>query len=189
MNGFFDNVRSILDRAGDHLPEVAMTLLIGILAIEVGLPLFSHVLRLFGVRRGIRKVLKSLLRAFLYVVIFIATLKALGLDSILVVLTGSSVILALFLSTGVAPLVSDIIAGLFLGSDREFQPGARVRAGDKGAEGEIVSMDIRKTYIRDEKGCIHVVPNSVIEKNEWVILHSVNEWPKKKRARSTGRRK
>lgn len=181
MDDFLTRLDRIWDHAVDRLPETILTITIGILAIEVGVPLFSKILKLFGVRGGIRKVLKSLLRAFLYVVIFIATLRALGLDNVLVVLTGSSVILALFLSTGVAPLITDILAGLFLGSDREFQPGARVKAGDKGAEGEIVSMDIRKVYIRDDDGKIHVLPNSVIEKNEWIILDSVNPGPRRKR--------
>jgi hypothetical protein len=31
-------------------------------------------------------------------------------------------------------------------------------------------MDIKKTRIESEDGKLHVIPNGVIEKNEWVVL-------------------
>lgn len=179
MSEFSSQLRSIVDEAVFRLPDALATLVVGLIVVEILLIGFYNVLRLTGMKTGLRKVLKSLARSFLFIVLFIAVLQALGLNNVFVALTGSSVILALLLSTGVAPLVTDILAGLFLGSDREFQPGATVRAGDKDAEGVIETMSIRKTFIRDKAGTIHVIPNSLIEKNEWVIL--------KKRGDSTNR--
>lgn len=179
MNSFGDQFGYILDQAMVRLPDALTTLVVGVIVVEILLILMYNLLRLTNMKTGLRKVLKSLLRAFLFIVLFIAVLQALGLDNVFVALTGSSVILALLLSTGVAPLITDVLAGLFLGSDREFQPGATVRAGDKEAEGVIETISIRKTYIRDTSGTIHVIPNSLIEKNEWVIL--------KKRPSSTNR--
>lgn len=165
-----DHLKQILDTALERLPEAGLTLLVGLVVVELLLFTLSKLLQLSRMRDGLRRIIKSLLRTFLFIVLFVAVLQSLGLNNVFVALGGSSVILALFLSSGIAPLVTDVIAGLFLGGDREFQPGATVKAGDKGAEGTVVHMDIRKTYIKDRTGKVHVIPNSLIEKNEWVIL-------------------
>ena len=170
MDQILNRLNHFVDVLADRWVDAALTLLIGLVTIELILLLMPLVFRFTNARPGLQRVIKSLARVFLWIVLFIATLQALGLNNVFVALTGSSVIVALFLSTGVAPLVSDIMAGLFLGSDREFQPGAKVCAGDKQAVGTVVHMNIRKTYIKDSKGKVHVIPNSLIEKNEWVIL-------------------
>ena len=38
------------------------------------------------------------------------------------------------------------------------------------AEGYIVEMDTKKTRILDNKGKLHVLPNSVVDENEWTLL-------------------
>lgn len=165
-----EQLEAIFETALERLPEAGVTLVVGLVVVEVLLFVISQILKVSKMRDGMRRILKSLLRVFLFIVLFVAVLSSLGLNNVFVALGGSSVILALFLSTGIAPLVTDVIAGVMLGADREFQPGASVKAGDKGAEGEVVHMDIRKTYVKDKSGKIHVIPNSLIEKNEWVIL-------------------
>ncbi len=177
-----DQLKQILDTTLERLPEAGVTLVVGLVVVELLLFTLSKLLQVAKMRDGLRRIIKSLLRVFLFIVLFVAVLQSLGLSNVFVALGGSSVILALFLSTGIAPLVTDVIAGLFIGSDREFQPGATVKAGDKGAEGEVVHMDIRKTYIKDRTGKVHVIPNALIEKNEWVIL-------KKAGSRGSGRRR
>lgn len=170
MNSFLERFHHILTAAVTRLPDAITTLVLGLLVAEVILLISAKVMKVLGVKLGLRRVLKSLIRVFLMLVIFIAVIQSLGLNNVFVALTGSSVIVALLISTGAAPLITDVLAGLFLGGDREFQPGATVQAGDKGAEGIIETMGLRKTYIKDKRGTVHVVPNSVIEKNEWVIL-------------------
>lgn len=165
-----DKLERFWNLLGDRWLDAALTLIIGLVVIELILLAMPLIFRFTNLKPGLQRVIKSLGRVFLWIVLFVAVIQALGLNNVFVALTGSSVILALFLSTGIAPLVTDILSGLFLASDREFQPGAKVRAGDKSSEGEIVNMDIRKVYIRDKTGKVHVIPNSLVEKNEWVIL-------------------
>ena len=184
MDSITNKLNHFTDLLADRWVDAALTLLLGLVAIELILFLMPIVFRFTHARAGLQRVIKSLARVFLWVVLFVATLQALGLNNVFVALTGSSVIVALFLSTGVAPLVNDIIAGLFLGSDREFQPGARVCAGDKQAVGTVVNMDIRKTYIKDSAGKVHVIPNSLIEKNEWVILKKSSASTRRRKART-----
>ncbi len=179
-----DRFRHIWETAGANFPEALTTLVVGLIVVELLLALINVGLRLSGMKAGLRKITKSLLRVFLFVVLFVAVIQALGLNNVFVALGGSSVIVALMLSTGLAPLITDVLAGLFLGSDREFQPGATVCAGDKGTVGEVQAITLRKTYLKEKKkGTLHVIPNSIIEKNEWVILKKSPETLKRARAR------
>lgn len=167
---FLDKLENIATAAWEHVPEATAMLVIGVLVIELIVRIISGLLNVAERKVALRKLIRTLFRIFLYTVLFISVLQSLGLDGVLSSLAGSTVVLALLLSTGVAPLITDMLSGLFLGSDRDFQPGARVKAGDKEAEGVIETMSLRKTYIRDKHDDIHVLPNSVVEKNEWVIL-------------------
>jgi len=163
-------IHKIIDQAADRLPDALLTLVIGLVVVELLIWLSSPLLRLARLKPGLRKVLRSIIRSFLWIILFISVIQALGLNNVFVAFTGSTLILALLLSTGVAPMITDLLAGLFLASDKEFQPGARVKAGDKETEGVIEGIDVRKIRIRDKNGKLHVLPNSIVEKNEWVIL-------------------
>ncbi|MDP9212011.1 MAG: mechanosensitive ion channel family protein [bacterium] len=184
MDGFTSKLQMIGQNFWERLPEFLITLLIGFLLVELAIFIFSLALRASRVPKALASLLYSLTRAFLWVVLFLVLLQKLGLDDVLVAVTGSSVIVALFISTGVAPLVTDTLSGLSLAADRNFQPGAKVQAGDKGTVGHVVGMTTRKTRIRTSDGKIHVIPNSVIDKNEWVVLKT-----KGSAARSTRKRK
>lgn len=170
MNSFFDKVGDVFTRAGEHLPEALLTLVVGVVAVEIAVVVLSVVLRWVKMPEGLRRILQSLGRAFLWIILIVVLMQTFGLNSVVVAITGSSVVVALLLSTGVAPIVTDVLAGLFLGSDPDFRVGSLVRAGDKGAEGVIATMDIRKVRLRDKQGRLHIVPNSLIEKNEWVVI-------------------
>lgn len=60
-----------------------------------------------------------------------------------------------------------------MAKDKDFGVGVKVKIliGEKRlVEGEIVEMDTRKTRIKDAEGKIHVLPNSMIDHNEWIVL-------------------
>ncbi|MEX1113461.1 MAG: mechanosensitive ion channel family protein [Patescibacteria group bacterium] len=184
MEAFVSRLEIVGQNFWDRLPEFLITLLIGYLLVELAIFILASVLRASNVPKALAMLLYSLTRAFLWVVLFLVLLQKLGLDDVLVAVTGSSVIVALFVSTGIAPLVADTLSGLSLAADRNFQPGAKVRAGEKGTVGYVVGMTARKTRIRTPDGRVHVIPNSVIDKNEWVVLET-----KGSTRRSTRKRK
>ncbi len=186
MQQFLDQVDQIARHAGDHLPQLAVTLVVGLVLVELAIFLLGNALKLSRLPEGLKRILFSLARFFLWVILFLVVLQTLGLNNVLVAVTGSSVIAAVFLSAGVAPLITDVLAGLSLASDPSFQPGATVRAGDKQTEGTVESLDLRKTRLRDAKGVLHVIPNSLVDKNEWVIVKAKRTLP---RRRLTGRLK
>lgn len=188
MQPFLDQVNQIADHAGDQLPQLAVTLVVGLVLVELAIFLLGNALRLSRLPEGLKRILYTLARFFLWVILFLVVLQTLGLNNVLVAVTGSSVIAAVFLSAGVAPLVTDVLAGLSLASDPNFQPGAVVRAGDRKTEGVIRVLDLRKTRIEDARGVLHVIPNTLIDKNEWVVVKPKPKRPLKRR-RLTGRLK
>ncbi len=184
MNEFVSKLESTGRHFWEQMPEFLITLIVGFVLVEVAIFILSSMLRASRIPRALASLLYSLTRAFLWTVLFLVLIQTLGLNNLLVAVTGSSVIVALFISTGIAPLVADTLAGLSLAADRNFQPGAKVRAGDQGTTGRVEAMTSRKTRIRTADGKVHVIPNSVIDKNEWVILQ-----PKGSAGRSTRKRK
>ena len=72
------------------------------------------------------------------------------------------------LATGLNNVTQDLMAGIFLLSDREFVVGRQVKAG--GVEGTLEAISIRKTKIRDANGQIHTVPNRNIDQSTYVII-------------------
>ena len=48
--------------------------------------------------------------------------------------------------------------------------GDEVIVGETPTSGVIESMDARRTRLRDDNGVLHVIPNSVVERKEWILL-------------------
>lgn len=182
MADFSGKLDRLADQLGDKLPDLAITLVIGLVLVEIGVLLLGWGLRAAKIPNALKPILFSLARSFLWVVLLIVLLQTLDLDNVLTAVAGSSVILAVVLSTGVAPLITDTLAGLSLAADPNFQPGAKVQVGEKGTVGHVISMDIRKTRLRTRDGKVHVIPNSVIDKTEWVILESKGRQIKRRRS-------
>jgi small-conductance mechanosensitive channel len=170
MDRFTSQLKHLTDQASDRLPDLVITLVVGLVLVELAIIVLGYVLRLSRIPDGLKRILYSLARTFLWIILFLVLVQTLGLNNVLVAVTGSSVIVALFLSAGVAPVVTDVLAGLSLAADSHFQPGVKVRAGEAKTEGIIETMDLRKTRIKDASGRIHVISNSVIDRNEWVVI-------------------
>ncbi|HEY8109060.1 MAG TPA: mechanosensitive ion channel domain-containing protein [Patescibacteria group bacterium] len=180
MIEFASKLQDLGDRLLDKLPDLVIALLVGLALVELAILALGYALKVARIPRALKPILYTLARAFLWVVLLLVIIQTLGLNDLLLAVTGSSVVLALVLSTGVAPLISDTLAGLSLAADRNFQPGAKVQVGEKGTVGHVLSMDIRKTRIETSDGKVHVIPNSVIDKTEWVVLEPKGSKPRRK---------
>ncbi len=151
-----------------RLPEVAFSFLIGYLVLSIILTLFSHALSASHVHKALITILRSLLSVVLWVILTAHILRGLGLSQIAVTISGSLLVIGLAIANGAQSTVADIISGLFLAKDPDFDIGYLVKSGE--TEGIIESIDIRKTRIRTRDGILHVVPNSLIDKERWQVL-------------------
>lgn len=153
-----------------RLPVAIIGLVIGIIIIKIIGRFLAPALRFTKWPLGLQEIMVTLIRVAMWVFLLITILQVLGLTSVALAITGSFAILLIGFSTGISNTVNDLISGLQLANDKDFKVGFKVKAGDQKTVGIIREMDVKKTRIESEDGKLHVIPNGVIEKNEWVVL-------------------
>lgn len=152
------------------LPGAIMALLVGYILIKIVGWVAEALLSLVRMHRGLRNILGSLISAVLWIFLAIVVLQSLGLGSLAIIFSGSLAAVGLALASGGSSLAADILGGIFLAQDKDFNVGDEVIAGDKQTKGVIKSMDMRRTRIETPDGKLHILPNSIIERNEWTLL-------------------
>ncbi|HUC87170.1 MAG TPA: mechanosensitive ion channel family protein [Candidatus Saccharimonadales bacterium] len=156
-----------------NLPTAAVTLVIGFIVIRLLSFIAGWLIGYIRMPKGLKEIFVSLIDTVLAIFLFIIVLQALGLNNVAFVVTALVAGLGIALGNGGIPLMTDIISGIYLARDRNFSIGDIVQAGEPGegkVEGEVVSMDMRRTRIRDSKGHIHSLPNTVIERHAFVLI-------------------
>jgi small-conductance mechanosensitive channel len=172
---FTAHVINAVNYIAPRLPATLFDLLLGILIIRISIRLFKLAMRLTHVPPGLRDVLVGIIETIMWIFLSIAILGELGFSGVIYFFTGSVAALGLAMAAGGSTLVSDIIAGIFLARDPDFNIGDEVIAGETPTLGVIAHMDARRTRLRDDKGVLHVIPNSVIERKEWVVIRRSHE--------------
>ncbi|MCC7543842.1 mechanosensitive ion channel family protein [bacterium] len=163
----------ILDMVGQvvvELPAAIILFLIGVLTIRLLSKLLIRVLGLTKLPKGLIKVSVRLLDMALWILLSIAIFQLIGLTNVAFAVSGAFAVLALGFSQGISATINDTVSGLNLARDRHFRIGDKVMAGDHKTKGIIIDMDMRKSRIKDDKGYIHVIPNSLVDKNEFVLI-------------------
>lgn len=150
------------------LPSAIFSFLLGYLVVLIVLVIFSYVLRLFRVPKALALIIHSLLSVILWVILISQALRHLGMTQIAVTISGSLLVIGLAIANGANALVADVLSGLFLAKDPDFDVGYRVKVGD--VEGIIETIDVRKTRIRTDDNKLIIVPNSLVDKDKWQII-------------------
>lgn len=155
-------------RALPKIPQAILALLVGWLTIRLFHWMFSKVLRLARTPKTLFTIMSSIADVILWVILIAVFFQSLGLNQVALALSGSVALIGVALGTGANALVQDVITGLFLSRDPDFDVGFEIKTGD--IEGTIRRIDIRKVRIEDKKGNMHVLPNSNLDKSSWVVL-------------------
>lgn len=177
----FGNVNLPVDDVITRLPLALVVVLVGIILIKLLSLFVNRSIKWTNWPVGLQEISAALIKVVVWVIFFLVLLQVLGLTNVALALTGSFAIVLLGFSTAISTTVSDVLAGLQLANDKDFKVGYEVKAGDQKTEGVVREMDIKKTRIEDKNGRLHVIPNSLIEKNEWVVLdrHVHSKMPSK----------
>ncbi|MDD3086706.1 MAG: mechanosensitive ion channel [Patescibacteria group bacterium] len=154
LNSFWLPVYNFLPK----LPTLILIVLLGYLIIQIIYWILNRALKLSKIPRALIGVIASLSLIIMWVILFAEIARQLGMGSLAVTISGSLAVLALALASGASGLAGDIIAGVFLARDSDFEIGFRIRIG--GIEGIIQKIDIRKIRVVDDKGDIHIFPNT-----------------------------
>jgi small-conductance mechanosensitive channel len=185
---FIDHILSIGQGLQAHLPVLLFDLLVGILVIRVVVRLLRLVFKLTHMQIGLRYVLTSIVETFLWIFLSITLLNELGFKDVLLPFAGSIAFIGFAMAAGGSTLLSDIIAAIFLARDKDFNVGDEVIVGEPIAQGVIERMDARRTRLRDKDGRLHIIPNSLVERKEWIVVSKRSELTTMAKAASTAKR-
>lgn len=166
LEPIFRQIQNIIPK----LPLIVFNLLVGMVIIKIITMLVRKAVKLLKIHHDLRGFIINAAKLISWTFLIIYTVSSLGFGSLAVMLSGSAVALAFILNNSAGSFLGDIFAGLSLISDPDFSVGMKVSINDGKTEGVIKEIDMRKVRILDNKDKIHVIPNSFIEKNEWVVI-------------------
>ena len=188
-SSFVAHILAILQGLQTHLLPALFDMLVGILVIRLLVRATRLILKLTQVQTGLRYVITSIVETFLWLFLMYILLLEFGLSGLFVFFSGSIAAVGIAMAVGGGTLISDIIAALFLARDADFNVGDEVIVGwDPATQGIIERMDARRTRVRDKAGFLHIIPNSVVERKEWVVVARRNELSAVGRATKTAKR-
>lgn len=110
-------------------------------------------------KETLKSVIGGTLKFFLWIVAILIVLSELGVN-IGPLLTSLGLI---GLAVGIASkdILSDVISGLFILLENQYQIGDRVQI--LGIEGVVIEFNLRRTILKDDNGFLHSIPNSQIK--------------------------
>lgn len=166
---FSERIISLIENLWPKLPAFFLTLAVGYLFIKVGLFIFERLLKAFRFNKSIQGLILSLVDIVLWVMLVAEIARQVGLSNLAITISSSIFALGFAIANGASAMAADIIAGLNLARDKDFECGYRIKVGD--IEGIVKKIDIRKVRIEGEGGKIHVLPNSKIDNaNGWTVI-------------------
>lgn len=122
---------------------------------------------MFRNNRTFLSLLNDFIKYLIWLMAFGVILSLLGFEKIALTMGGFIAVLGLVLVQTLTNFIQDLIAGIFLMVDQDFQVGFKVRITD--IVGTVESLDLRKTKIRDLRGNLYILPNAKVDA-EVVIL-------------------
>lgn len=164
------------------LPGAIFNVIIGYIFIKIAIFALRRFLRLMKLPKTIKTLVLAIVNVFLWVILVMFVLNYLGLSSIVVALSGSAVLLGFVLNNGLSQSISDIFSGISLASDKDFVIGNRISLNEGKIVGTISSLTTKKVRLVDDDGYVHIVPNSIFDKNEWIVLDEAKSLNKDKRS-------
>lgn len=175
-----ENAESLYDASvewiGANLPNFLLAALIIVVGYRVSISVKRYAGRPVYNWVGRESVASTILRLTKYGVMVVSVLFALRVSfgfsptSFLLTATVFSAVLGIIL----APLVGDIINGIFVLSDQPYEVGDMVEIVDTGKTGFVDEVTIRYTKISTVDNTFLVVPNSEIRKRD-VVNYSAED--------------
>lgn len=164
LNAFVEPILKALPK----IPQAILALAVGLVILYLLQWLLAYLLYLSKAPRTLIQILSGIIEFILWIILVAVVFQSLGLPQVALALSGSLAIIGIAVGTGATALVQDVIAGLFLAKDNDFNVGYRIKTDD--IEGTVAKIDIRKVRIDDDKGRRHVMPLSNLDKSSWVVI-------------------
>lgn len=114
------------------------------------------------------KVARNTIRVIVWGAAALMVLRELGVD-IAPILAGVG-IAGLAIGFGAQSLVKDLLAGIFILTENQFNVGDVIKAAD--VSGLVQKITLRATVLRDLEGSVHIIPNGTMG----VVTNMTKEW-------------
>ncbi len=101
------------------------------------------------------KVIRNIIRVAAWVIASLLILRELGID-IAPMLAGVGIV-GLAIGFGAQSLVKDIVSGVFILIENQFDVGDVIHTA--GVGGKVEKVTLRSTTLRDAEGKVHIIPN------------------------------
>jgi len=168
-----DIVSNFVYAIGGFLPKVPWVILgvvVGWVIIRLITFLLRRTMKLARVPKDIVGLVITVTKFILWILLVLIVASSLGLSSLAIYLSGSAAVVAFFLSASVGPTLSNIFSGIFLTGDPDIKVGMKISTNNGQTVGVIHGIDMRKVRITGDDGKLHIVPNSMVENGEWIVL-------------------
>ena len=155
------NVTASLESLKNHLPVIIQSLIYIFLILAVSKILRTIFKKQIGKSdraKTVTQLFDGLVKYGSAIFIIILVLKACGVDT--GALIASVGVLALIIGLGAQSLIADIIAGVFIIFENEFNTGETISID--GFRGKVIEIGIRSTKLLDAAGNIKIVNHSNI---------------------------
>jgi small-conductance mechanosensitive channel len=153
---------------GPKIPTIIISFVVGYFIIQIIAAVLNRALKFSRMPRALTSVIASLALIVMWVALFAEIARQLGMGSLAVTISGSLAVLALALASGASGLAADIISGVFLARDPDFEIGYKIKVGD--VVGLVHNVDIRKIRVVDAEGVVYIFPNSKLDKEGWQVV-------------------
>ncbi|MDZ7687834.1 MAG: mechanosensitive ion channel family protein [Halobacteriales archaeon] len=159
---------AFIEWLGANLPNFLLAVLIIVVGYRVSIAVKRYAGRPVYRWVGRESVASTMLRLLKYTIILVSVLFALRVSfgfsptSLLLTATVFSAVVGIIL----APLVGDIINGVFVLSDQPYEVGDMIELVDTGQKGFVEEVTIRYTKVFTIDNTFLVIPNSEIRKRD-----------------------
>ena len=153
--------------------KVVVVLVVAFFVIRLISRLLKRFLSVRALPEDAQNILRRVVVYVLWFIVLMYVIAELQLEELLMPLLGASVIVGLAVALAVKNVLSDVVAGIFILLDRDFNIGDEVET--MKYKGEIIEVTLRKTRIKTDDGTIVVLANGKIDSSGWVLYERKRE--------------
>lgn len=162
------NIFAMVENSIDAIVATLSTLFISLVVIYALLGITKLSGRGSNRRRTISRLVASFIKYIGFLVVFMMVLSALGVDTSTIL--ASVGVLGIVIGFGAQSLINNILAGIFIVFENNFQVGDIITID--GFRGEVIDIGLRTTQVKDIGGDVLIINNGELRRFINLSQHS-----------------
>ena len=162
------NIFAMVENSIDAIVATLSTLFISLVVIYALLGITKLSGRGSNRRRTISRLIASFIKYIGFLVVFMMLLSAIGVDTSTIL--ASVGVLGIVIGFGAQSLINNILAGIFIVFENNFQVGDIITV--EGFRGEVIDIGLRTTQVKDVGGDVLIINNGELRRFVNLSQHS-----------------